>query len=129
MDDLAVQAADDALMSILRQLDDYRGATRFTTWACKFAVVRAELVRDGRGQDTAVERAALVVDAAKQLGVGVAEGLHPVALQLGGDRVEVDPFGGGRREDAPRGADVAAEGQLDIAVVGEGAQRRAPAWC
>jgi len=41
MDDLAVQAADDALMSILRQLDDYRGATRFTTWACKFAVREA----------------------------------------------------------------------------------------
>ena len=41
LDDLAVQAADDALMSILRQLDDYRGASRFTTWAYKFAVHEA----------------------------------------------------------------------------------------
>jgi RNA polymerase sigma-70 factor (ECF subfamily) len=41
LDDLAVQAADDALISILRQLDDYRGASRFTTWAYKFAVHEA----------------------------------------------------------------------------------------
>ena len=41
LDDLAVQAADDALMSILHQLDDYRGTSRFTTWAYKFAVHEA----------------------------------------------------------------------------------------
>jgi len=41
VDDLAVQAADDALMSILRTLDDFRGASRFTTWASKFAVHEA----------------------------------------------------------------------------------------
>ncbi|HET8672152.1 MAG TPA: sigma-70 family RNA polymerase sigma factor [Thermoleophilaceae bacterium] len=37
-DDLAQQAADDALMSILRRLDDFRGLSRFTTWAYKFAI-------------------------------------------------------------------------------------------
>ena len=41
LDDLAVQAADDALMSILRAFDDFQGASRFTTWACKFAVHEA----------------------------------------------------------------------------------------
>ena len=41
LEDLAVQAADDALTSILRRLDDYRGASRFTTWAYKFAVHEA----------------------------------------------------------------------------------------
>ena len=41
VDDLAVQAADDALMSTLRTLDDFHGASRFTTWACKFAVHEA----------------------------------------------------------------------------------------
>jgi RNA polymerase sigma-70 factor (ECF subfamily) len=41
LDDLALQSADDALMSILRRLDDFRGASRFTTWACKFALVEA----------------------------------------------------------------------------------------
>jgi len=40
-DDLAQQAADDALVSILRRLDDFRGLSRFTTWAYKFALLEA----------------------------------------------------------------------------------------
>jgi len=41
LDDLANQAADDALMSVLRRLEDFRGASRFTTWAYKFALLEA----------------------------------------------------------------------------------------
>ena len=41
LDDLAVQAADDALVAVLAKLDDYRGASRFTTWAYKFALLEA----------------------------------------------------------------------------------------
>ena len=41
LDDLAVQAADDALVGVLRRLDDFRGASRFTTWAYKFALLEA----------------------------------------------------------------------------------------
>lgn len=41
LDDLAVQAADDALVSVLGKLDDFRGASRFTTWVYKFAIVEA----------------------------------------------------------------------------------------
>jgi len=41
VDDLAVQAADDALMAILRKLDTFRGSSRFTTWAYKFALLEA----------------------------------------------------------------------------------------
>jgi RNA polymerase sigma-70 factor (ECF subfamily) len=40
-DDLAVQAADDALVAILGCLGDYRGESRFTTWAWKFAFYEA----------------------------------------------------------------------------------------
>jgi RNA polymerase sigma-70 factor (ECF subfamily) len=40
-EDLAQQAADDALMAILRKLDDFRGESRFTTWAYKFALLEA----------------------------------------------------------------------------------------
>jgi RNA polymerase sigma-70 factor (ECF subfamily) len=40
-DDLALQAADDALVAVLGKLDDYRGASRFTTWAYKFALLEA----------------------------------------------------------------------------------------
>jgi RNA polymerase sigma-70 factor (ECF subfamily) len=39
--DIATEAADDALMSVLRRLDDFRGASRFTTWAYKFALLEA----------------------------------------------------------------------------------------
>ena len=39
--DIANEAADDALMSVLRRLDDFRGASRFTTWVYKFALLEA----------------------------------------------------------------------------------------
>jgi RNA polymerase sigma-70 factor (ECF subfamily) len=41
LDDIATEAADDAVMSVLRRLDDFRGASRFTTWAYKFALLEA----------------------------------------------------------------------------------------
>ena len=41
LDDIAQQAADDALMSVLRRLDDFRGDSRFTTWVYKFALLEA----------------------------------------------------------------------------------------
>ena len=41
LDDLAHQAANDALFAILGKLDTYRGESRFTTWAYKFALLEA----------------------------------------------------------------------------------------
>jgi RNA polymerase sigma-70 factor, ECF subfamily len=41
LDDLAVQAADDALVAVLSKLHTYRGDSRFTTWAYKFALLEA----------------------------------------------------------------------------------------
>jgi RNA polymerase sigma-70 factor (ECF subfamily) len=41
LDDIAAEAANDALMSVLRRLDDFRGASLFTTWAYKFAIYEA----------------------------------------------------------------------------------------
>ncbi len=40
-DDLAQQAADDALVAILAKLSQFRGESRFTTWAYKFALYEA----------------------------------------------------------------------------------------
>jgi RNA polymerase sigma-70 factor (ECF subfamily) len=37
--DIVQQSADDALVAVLARLDDYRGASRFTTWAYKFALL------------------------------------------------------------------------------------------
>ncbi|GIH19938.1 sigma-70 family RNA polymerase sigma factor [Rugosimonospora africana] len=39
LDDLAHQAADDALVSIITKLTEFRGESRFTTWAYKFAIL------------------------------------------------------------------------------------------
>jgi RNA polymerase sigma-70 factor (ECF subfamily) len=41
LDDLAMQAANDALVAVLAKLDDFRGESRFTTWATKFALLEA----------------------------------------------------------------------------------------
>jgi RNA polymerase sigma-70 factor, ECF subfamily len=41
LDDIALEAAADALMSVLAHLDDFRGASRFTTWVYKFALLEA----------------------------------------------------------------------------------------
>jgi RNA polymerase sigma-70 factor (ECF subfamily) len=39
--DVALEAADDALISVLARLEDFRGESRFTTWVYKFAVFEA----------------------------------------------------------------------------------------
>jgi len=41
LEDIAMEAADDALMSVLGRLDSFRGESRFTTWAYKFALLEA----------------------------------------------------------------------------------------
>jgi RNA polymerase sigma-70 factor (ECF subfamily) len=37
-DDLAQQAADDALIKVLNRLDSFRGLSRFTTWVYRFVI-------------------------------------------------------------------------------------------
>jgi RNA polymerase sigma-70 factor, ECF subfamily len=41
LDDMAAQAAADAMVALLAKLDSFRGASRFTTWAYKFALLEA----------------------------------------------------------------------------------------
>src|SRR4051795_10780771 len=48
LDDLAAQAAADALVAILAKLRTYRGQSRFTTWAYKFALLEAAAKRRRR---------------------------------------------------------------------------------
>lgn len=111
LDDLACQSADDAMMSILRRLADFRGESRFTTWACKFALVEAgaKVRRHAwRGREIPVTAESLSADAdnaplpdahaeAQMLLIAVRE---EVKRQLTARQREV--FRGGR---AQRGAD------------------------
>jgi RNA polymerase sigma-70 factor, ECF subfamily len=39
LEDLAYQAAADALMAITAKLSQFRGESRFTTWACRFVIL------------------------------------------------------------------------------------------
>jgi RNA polymerase sigma-70 factor (ECF subfamily) len=38
VDDLAHQAAGDAVLAIIAKIGEFRGESRFTTWACKFVI-------------------------------------------------------------------------------------------
>src|SRR5919204_6012811 len=40
-EDLAQQSAGDAMVAILAKLDDFRGESKFTTWAYKFGLYEA----------------------------------------------------------------------------------------
>lgn len=58
LEDIANQAADDALVSVLRRLDDFRGASRFTTWVYKFALLEAAVklrTRSWQGREVPLE--------------------------------------------------------------------------
>ena len=82
LDDIANEAADDALMSVLRSLDDFRGASRFTTWVYKFALLEAAVKlrrRAWQGREVPIE---------------------PESWD-GPRRREHDPARGGRAERAP----------------------------
>jgi RNA polymerase sigma-70 factor (ECF subfamily) len=68
-DDLAHHAASDALIAILGKLDEFRGDSRFTTWAYKFALLEAAVKlrrRAWQGRELPVEPEewSLVPDAA-----------------------------------------------------------------
>src|SRR6185437_16231113 len=39
LDDVAHQAADDAMLAILAKLGDFRGESRFMTWAYRFVIL------------------------------------------------------------------------------------------
>jgi RNA polymerase sigma-70 factor (ECF subfamily) len=58
LDDVANQSADDALMAVLAKLDTFRGDSRFTTWAYKFALYEAAVAfrrRAWQGREVTLE--------------------------------------------------------------------------
>jgi RNA polymerase sigma-70 factor (ECF subfamily) len=113
LDEIALEAADDALMSVLARLDDFRGASRFTTWAYKFALLEAAVKlrkRAWQGREVPLEPESWTMFASRGLGpdaeleqgellralqVGIAEALTPhqrsvlVALALNGVPIDV----------------------------------------
>jgi RNA polymerase sigma-70 factor, ECF subfamily len=113
LDEIAVEAAGDALVGVLRRLDDFRGDSRFSTWVYKFALLETavklrkrswqarelpiepeawSLFADfGAGPDAQVEQRELI----EALQKAIAEALTPhqrrvlVALALTGVPIDV----------------------------------------
>jgi RNA polymerase sigma-70 factor (ECF subfamily) len=80
LEDLALQAADDALVAILRRLGDFEGRSRFTTWAYKFALLEAAVkVRRlaWQGRELPMEQEGLA-----RLGGTAADGADAELLQV-----------------------------------------------
>ncbi|HWH19496.1 MAG TPA: hypothetical protein VN671_03110, partial [Solirubrobacterales bacterium] len=60
LEDLAEQSANDAALKVIAKLDEFRRASRFTTWAIKFAIfeVSARVARhDWRNRGADLEAA------------------------------------------------------------------------
>ncbi len=71
-EDLAQQSADDALLAVLAKLDQFRGESRFTTWAYKFALLEAGVKvrrRAWQGREVPLEEQAWAVLADARRGV------------------------------------------------------------
>ena len=75
LDDIAQEAADDALLAVLDRLEDFRGLSRFTTWAYKFAVYQTSVKvrrRAWQGREMPVEEEAWSVFSSGRLAPGEA---------------------------------------------------------
>ena len=86
-----IQAADDALVAILAKLSTYRGQSRFTTWAYKFALLEAAVKarrRAWQGREVALGRRRLGARRrTRGRGPGAdAETVRAAARRAGGDR-------------------------------------------
>jgi len=96
LDDIAHQAASDAVLAVMAKLDSFRGASRFTTWAYKFVVyeVSVKMRRhqwSGRplpGEQDAVERAAARLAPGPDVGTEQREAI--AALKQAMDEVLTD---------------------------------------
>jgi RNA polymerase sigma-70 factor, ECF subfamily len=112
LEDVATQAADDALVAVLAKLDDFRGASRFTTWAYKFAILEAgvrvrrrawqhrEVILDSDswtrlapatpGPEEGAERAELLRAISDCIGEELTTHQRQVLVALGVDGVPID---------------------------------------
>ena len=111
-DDIAMQAANDALVAVLAKLDEFRGASRFTTWAYKFALLEAgvrvrrrawqqrEVVLDsdswtrlaqaGAGPEANAERSELLAALTDCIGEELTSHQRNVLVSLAIDGVPID---------------------------------------
>jgi RNA polymerase sigma-70 factor (ECF subfamily) len=82
-DAVVARAADDALALVRARLDDFRGDSRFTTWAAKFAVLEAAVAvrrRAWAGRELPTARAAIAGEQ-PELARALARGIDDLPAQ------------------------------------------------
>jgi RNA polymerase sigma-70 factor (ECF subfamily) len=112
LEQIALESADDATVAVLSRLDDFRGESRFTTWAYKFAFLDATAKlrqRAWRGREIPTEpeswtllgaraeadQTAELGELLEAIGAGIAEALTDrqrealVAVAVNGVAIEV----------------------------------------
>jgi RNA polymerase sigma-70 factor (ECF subfamily) len=112
LEQIALESADDATVAVLSRLDDFRGESRFTTWAYKFAFLDATAKlrqRAWRGREIPTEpeswtllggraeadQTAEVAELLGAIGAGIAQALTDrqrdvlVAVAVNGVAIEV----------------------------------------
>jgi RNA polymerase sigma-70 factor (ECF subfamily) len=72
-EDLALQAADDAFVAVVGKLSEFRGESRFSTWAYKFALYEAAV----RVRRRSWQHREVVLDADGWLALGGGDGGDP----------------------------------------------------
>ena len=72
LDDLAYQAAADALLAIVVKIGQFRGESRFTTWAYKFVILRCWPKSDAISGSTQLSRWT------PRTGIGCPAGSSPI---------------------------------------------------
>jgi RNA polymerase sigma-70 factor, ECF subfamily len=86
LDDLAMEAADDALVAILGKLDRFRGDALFTTWARRFAELEVPgkiRQRLGHARESPIETETLQLAAATEEGAPEISEATDLADRLG----------------------------------------------
>lgn len=128
MNDLAHQAGDDAVVAILRRLPDFRGESRFTTGAYKFAILevssklgrhfwtrRTDVTLDGEQWNQLPMRLGVTPDVFAAPVVLINPGSDPGAgLHLGGEALETTQLESQRR--VPRLDHRVVQGRPDPAI-------------
>ena len=65
LDELALQAADEAMVALLAKLHTFQGRSRFTTWAYKFAILQAATEvrsQSWRARQVSLDDASVIAD-------------------------------------------------------------------
>lgn len=112
LDDISIESADDALLAVLSKLDQFRGNSRFTTWAYKFALLEAavklrrrpwqereipiepadwmQFSDDGRSTDTSAEHAELLAAATRAIQTELTPHQREILVAVAVEGIPID---------------------------------------